>query len=87
MQLTPRRALPALTIHTVVKQSARLFKNSLNPRTKAWGPTVTGLAVVPVLPYLFDAPVEHATERLFEWLTEKWYERAKMLRDTTRNTR
>jgi mitochondrial fission process protein 1 len=68
------RALPALTIHTVVAQSARLWKNASNPRLKgmfssymnivtdkcciAWGPTVTGLAVVPALPYLFDHPVE-----------------------------
>ncbi|KLO15755.1 hypothetical protein SCHPADRAFT_902127 [Schizopora paradoxa] len=68
-------ALPAFTIHTIVKQSARLFKKTVNPRTKAWGPTLTGLAVVPILPYLYDAPVEAATEFVFEMFEEKWYHR------------
>jgi fission process protein 1 len=27
---------------------------------------VTGLAIVPVLPYLFDHPVETVTDRIFE---------------------
>jgi fission process protein 1 len=37
----------------------------------AWGPTLTGLAVVPILPYLFDHPVETATEAAFKWIEEK----------------
>lgn len=69
------RALPALTIHTLVAQSAKLFKRSLNPRAKAWGPTLTGLAAVPILPYLYDAPVEAVTDKVFEWCEERWYER------------
>lgn len=80
------RALPAFTIHTVVKQSARLFKNSLNPRVKAWGPTFSGLAVVPILPYLFDSPVEYVTDTAFEQLEERWYmrrAREKMLEKKT----
>jgi mitochondrial fission process protein 1 len=36
-----------------------------------WGPTFTGLAVVPLLPYLFDHPVETATELAFKWIEEK----------------
>jgi fission process protein 1 len=60
------RALPAFTIHTAVKQSKKAFANVANPRVKAWGPTVTGLAIVPVLPYLFDHPVERATDTIFE---------------------
>ena len=35
---------------------------------------MTGLAVVPVLPYLFDKPVEHATDYFAEWLEHRWYE-------------
>lgn len=69
------RALPAFTIHTLVAQSAKLFKRSLNPRAKAWGPTLTGLAAVPILPYLYDAPVEAVTDKVFEWCEERWYER------------
>lgn len=58
-----------------MKQSARLFKNTVNPRTKAWGPTLTGLAVVPILPYLYDAPVEMATDYVFELFEHNWYHR------------
>ncbi|CAG7848289.1 SubName: Full=Uncharacterized protein {ECO:0000313/EMBL:CCA75211.1} [Serendipita indica DSM 11827] len=64
-------ALPALTIHTVVAQSGRLWKNAKNPRARAWGPTLTGLGVVPALPYLFDHPVEQATEKAFDWIKEQ----------------
>ncbi|KAL0949873.1 hypothetical protein HGRIS_009906 [Hohenbuehelia grisea] len=64
-------ALPAFTIHTAVKQATKAFKNVQNPRVKAWGPTVSGLAIVPILPYLFDHPVEHVTEKTFDWIREK----------------
>ncbi|KAG8815442.1 hypothetical protein FRC18_001501 [Serendipita sp. 400] len=70
-------ALPAFTIHTVVAQSARFWKRATNVRVKAWGPTLTGLAVVPALPYLFDHPVEKATETSFEWIKEQLAERKK----------
>lgn len=68
------RAFPAFTIHTAVKQAKKAFVNAKNPRVKAWGPTMTGLAIVPVLPYLFDHPVEKATDRVFDWLREKLIE-------------
>ncbi|KAI0688563.1 mitochondrial 18 KDa protein-domain-containing protein [Cytidiella melzeri] len=64
-------ALPAFTIHTAVKQAKKAFTNVQNPRLKTWGPTVTGLAIVPVLPYLFDKPVEHVTDFAFEWIEHK----------------
>jgi mitochondrial fission process protein 1 len=41
-----------------------------------WGPTVTGLAIVPALPYLFDHPVEQVTEHAFEWIKERIAERS-----------
>jgi mitochondrial fission process protein 1 len=65
------RALPAFTIHTAVSQARKAFKNARTPRVKAWGPTLTGLAIVPVLPYIFDHPVEEATDRAFGWLKSK----------------
>ncbi|RDB23267.1 Mitochondrial fission process protein 1 [Hypsizygus marmoreus] len=67
-------ALPALTIHTAVAQAKRMLKNRQSVRIRAWGPTMTGLAIVPVLPYLFDHPVEHATDRVFDWIREKLIE-------------
>ena len=66
--------LPALTIHTAVKQAKKAFVNVSNPRLKSWGPTATGLSIVPVLPYLFDKPVEHATDFAFEWVEKKLIE-------------
>ncbi|CAE6522921.1 unnamed protein product [Rhizoctonia solani] len=63
--------LPAVTIHTVVRQATKAFVNVKNVRVKAWGPTFTGLAIVPFLPYMYDHPVEHATERTFDWIREQ----------------
>ncbi|KAK2466454.1 hypothetical protein APHAL10511_002096 [Amanita phalloides] len=60
-------ALPAFTIHTAVSQAKKAFASTKNARVKTWGPTFTGLAIVPFLPYLFDHPVEAATERVFNW--------------------
>ena len=65
------RALPAFTIHTAVKQAKKAFVNVQNPRVKSWGPTVTGLAIIPVLPYLYDKPVEHVTDIAFEWIEKQ----------------
>jgi fission process protein 1 len=48
-------ALPAFTIHTAVKQATKAFRTAKSPRVKAWGPTVTGLAVstfIPIPPHL-----------------------------------
>ncbi|GBE79393.1 hypothetical protein SCP_0205910 [Sparassis crispa] len=67
-------ALPAFTIHTAVKQAKKMFVNTRSPRVKAWGPTATGLAIVPILPYLFDKPVEHATDYAFEWIEKQMVE-------------
>jgi fission process protein 1 len=67
MNIQKPRALPAFTIHTAVKQAKKAFDKSSNLRLRTWGPTVTGLAIVPALPYIFDYPVEVATDRAFEW--------------------
>ena len=68
---THSRALPAFTIHTAVRQAKKAFANVQNPRVRTWAPTVTGLSIVPVLPYLFDKPVEHATDVAFEWIEKQ----------------
>ena len=56
-------ALPAFTIHSVVRYSGRAMKNVKNPRLRTLGPVGLGLAVVPALPYLFDEPVEKVVEK------------------------
>ncbi|PWW74301.1 hypothetical protein C7212DRAFT_328995 [Tuber magnatum] len=62
-------ALPAFTIHSVVRYSGRALRNHKNPKIRTWGPVGLGLAVVPALPYIFDHPVEQAVE----WVFEKGY--------------
>ncbi|KAI0347472.1 hypothetical protein BDW22DRAFT_1351917 [Trametopsis cervina] len=64
-------ALPAFTIHTAVRQAKRAFTNAQNKTLRMWGPTATGLAIVPILPYLFDKPVEHVTDTAFEWIEHR----------------
>ncbi|OAX39160.1 hypothetical protein K503DRAFT_799876 [Rhizopogon vinicolor AM-OR11-026] len=70
-------ALPAFTIHTAVNQAKKAFTNVQNKRLKTWGPTFTGLAIVPFLPYIFDHPVETATDKVFEWIEKRLIESQK----------
>lgn len=62
--------LPAFTIHSIVRYSGRALKNAKNTRLRTWGPIGLGLAAVPALPYMFDEPVEKATE----WVFHKTFE-------------
>lgn len=62
--------LPAFTIHSTVKYSGIAFKNVKNTKIRTFGPVGLGLAVVPALPYLFDEPVEHAVDWVFDKGTE-----------------
>lgn len=59
-------ALPAFTIHSAVRYSSILFKNVKAKPIKTYGPVAIGLGIVPVLPYIFDEPVEKAVEWGFE---------------------
>ncbi|EER35843.1 conserved hypothetical protein [Candida tropicalis MYA-3404] len=58
--------LPAFTIHSAVRYSSYIFKNSKIPAFKTYGPVAIGLGIVPVLPYIFDEPVEHAVDWIFD---------------------
>ena len=51
-------ALPAVTIHTTVRLAQPVFRRL--GRFTRFGPSVAGLAVVPLLPLLWDRPVELA---------------------------
>ena len=62
--------LPAFTIHSIVRYSGQAFKHVKNTRIRTWGPIGLGLAAVPALPFLFDKPVEQATE----WVFHKGFE-------------
>ncbi|KAG2175224.1 hypothetical protein INT44_007712 [Umbelopsis vinacea] len=64
--------LPMATIHTAVKYSAKhVFNNMKNTKIKTWGPTATGLAILPLLPYMYDEVVEHVVDRAFEPIEKK----------------
>ena len=56
---------PAFTIHGVVHVAKHNFFPKFAPQYLKWGPTLSGLAVIPFLPYMFDRPVEHACDTLF----------------------
>lgn len=64
-------ALPAFTIHSIVRYSAPLFAKAKSQRIRAAGPTVAGLMFVPALPFLFDEPVEHVVDFAFDWIQER----------------
>ncbi|KAF2684265.1 hypothetical protein K458DRAFT_417857 [Lentithecium fluviatile CBS 122367] len=64
-QAVASMGLPAFTIHSIVRYSGRALKDAKNKTVRTWGPIGLGLAVVPFLPYMFDEPVEHATEWIF----------------------
>ncbi|PWN92874.1 hypothetical protein FA10DRAFT_246880 [Acaromyces ingoldii] len=64
-------ALPAFTIHSIVRYSAPIFAKAKSQRLRGAGPTVAGLAFVPALPYLFDKPVEHVIDTAFDWIEDR----------------
>lgn len=64
-------ALPAFTIHSIVRYSAPLFAKAKSQRIRGAGPTVAGLLFVPALPFLFDEPVEHVVDFAFDWIQER----------------
>ncbi|WVF70030.1 hypothetical protein IAT40_004816 [Kwoniella sp. CBS 6097] len=66
-------ALPAFTIHTAVKQAGKRFATSANPTLRRWGATAVGIGIVPALPFLFDHPVEKATDLLFDKVEETFF--------------
>lgn len=70
-------ALPAFTIHSIVRYSAPLFAKSASQRVRASGPTVAGLAFVPALPYLFDHPVEKVVDTVFDRIEETFMGKGK----------
>ncbi|EFX06131.1 hypothetical protein CMQ_4200 [Grosmannia clavigera kw1407] len=57
--------LPAFTIHSVVRYAGRALKGVKNVTVRTWAPIGLGLAVVPLLPSMFDEPVENAVEWVF----------------------
>eukprot|EP01012_Entosiphon_sulcatum_P023378 TRINITY_DN2837_c0_g1_i1.p1 TRINITY_DN2837_c0_g1~~TRINITY_DN2837_c0_g1_i1.p1 ORF type:complete len:188 (+),score=12.72 TRINITY_DN2837_c0_g1_i1:39-602(+) len=63
-QAVASMAIPAFLIHSQVKIFIKVFQRV--GRFQKWGPTTAGLALVPVLPYLIDEPVEHGLDYAFD---------------------
>lgn len=70
--------LPAFTIHSTVRYSSLLFKNTKNRNLRVYGPVGIGLGVVPLLPYIFDEPCEAAIDWLFDKGEEFYKSRSKL---------
>lgn len=64
-QATASMALPAFTIHSIVRYSGKALKNVKNTRLRTYGPIGLGLSAVPALPFIFDKPVEEVVEWIF----------------------
>ncbi|ORY05815.1 mitochondrial 18 KDa protein-domain-containing protein [Clohesyomyces aquaticus] len=64
-QAVASMGLPAFTIHSIVRYSGRAMKDMKNKTLRTYGPIGLGLAAVPFLPFIFDEPVEKATEWIF----------------------
>lgn len=56
-------AVPTLVIHSAVDITRKVLAKV--GRFQKWGPTVAGLAAVPLLPMFLDHPIEHAMESGF----------------------
>ncbi|GAA5982461.1 hypothetical protein JCM5350_000420 [Sporobolomyces pararoseus] len=74
-QATASMLLPSLTIHSIVKYSAKYIKKRgiQNVRIRQWGPSALGLGFIPALPFLFDEPVEHVVDATFERIHKSLY--------------
>ena len=53
-------AIPFGVIHTTVDVAKRLCAKA--GRFQKWGPSIAGLAAIPILPMYLDEPVEHGVE-------------------------
>lgn len=73
-QSTASMILPAFTVHQTVHWSDRLLKKmQIGGRLGKFGPTGIGLAIIPALPFMFDHPIEHLYDLVYEkvWPLEK----------------
>jgi len=56
-------AVPSLIIHTTVDFTTKIVTKI--GRFQKWGPTIAGLAAVPLLPLFLDHPIKHTMETGF----------------------
>ena len=63
-QLVASLLIPAVIIHTAVDVTKH-FTKRINRFTK-WGPSIAGLAIIPLLPLYLDEPAEKGIEYVFQ---------------------
>lgn len=63
--------LPAFTVHNTVRLAAKPFSYFSYPRVRVYGPSAVGLAVVPLLPFIFDEPIEKIIDYAAMYYTRK----------------
>ena len=79
-QLLASIAVPSLIIHTAVHQAQEVAKKAAKPTKLArYGPTALGLAIIPVLPFTIDHPIEHLIEEGFDTFG-RWRGSARVMR-------
>jgi len=75
-QLVASLVVPAVIIHSAVDFAKYATRKA--GRFQRWGPSVFGLAIIPLLPMYLDEPAEHAVEYCFEhygpWAVKKKHE-------------
>ena len=57
-------AAPSLIIHTQVHLVQKICQRA--GRFQKWGPVIAGLALIPLLPFAVDAPLEHMVDLAFD---------------------
>ncbi|GAA5911301.1 hypothetical protein JCM5296_004796 [Sporobolomyces johnsonii] len=74
-QVTASIVAPAITIHSIVKYSALAIKKQgiQNARVRAWLPSALGLGFIPLLPVIYDEPVEHVVDATFDRIQRSLY--------------
>ena len=53
-------AIPSIILHKTVTLSQKAFLKI--GRYTRWGPVLTGLALIPILPFTVDYPIEHLVD-------------------------
>ncbi|KAI5308874.1 hypothetical protein KEM55_004648 [Ascosphaera atra] len=71
-QVLASLVLPAITIHSAVRYGGKALKNATSPMLRRWGPVGLGLAIIPMLPYTFDKPVQKFVRGAFDTLYESF---------------
>jgi len=62
-QVIASLVLPAFVIHSTVSFGKKIFAQVQKGKYLRWGPTILGLGVVPLLPFVLDPPVEYCLEK------------------------